>query len=183
MKQVLPLSEYHSLKSTNTNSFAILSSYFTESIFSLWRQTENAKYLGYAEAIRRSLVRRQTPSGGIANVKDVTTEEFSEKIDFQEPMLLSGTLKYLFLTYADPTVLSLDQYVFNELGHPLPICGRHPVYPAELCSYNSKISWMVLYQYLSQHMTKLLIWSMLLNICSVKEMSRNPSTRLQIDVN
>ena len=91
----------------------------------------------------RSLFHSQTSIGGIANVKDVNVGAFPEMIDFQEPMLLSGTLKYLYLTYADESVFSLDEYVFNEQGHPLPICGRHPLYPVELCDNVSKDTYWV----------------------------------------
>ena len=51
------------------------------------------------------------------------------------PHFLSATLKYLYLTFAPIDVLPLNKWVFNSVGHPLPICGHHPeaVYPTKQC--------------------------------------------------
>jgi len=34
---------------------------------------------------------------------------------------LAETLKYLYLIFADDSLISLDDYVFNTEAHPLPI--------------------------------------------------------------
>jgi len=46
-------------------------------------------------------------SAAIADVRDVR----SEKINSMESFWLAETLKYFYLIFADPTVLSLDEYV------------------------------------------------------------------------
>ena len=47
------------------------------------------------------------------------------KRDKMESFWLAETLKYLYLLFDDshPSVLPLDQYVFNTEAHPLPIVG------------------------------------------------------------
>ena len=42
---------------------------------------------------------------------------------------IGATLKYLYLTFAESSLMPLDQWVFNTAGQPLPICGRNPAYP------------------------------------------------------
>ena len=39
---------------------------------------------------------------------------------------LAETLKYLYLLYADDTLLPLDQWVFNTEAHPLPVIQIDP---------------------------------------------------------
>jgi hypothetical protein len=34
---------------------------------------------------------------------------------------VAETLKYLYLLFADDSVIPLDQYVFNTEAHPLPV--------------------------------------------------------------
>ena len=38
-----------------------------------------------------------------------------------ETFLFGETLKYLYLTFCDDSVIPLDKYVFNTEAHPLPI--------------------------------------------------------------
>ena len=63
------------------------------------------------------------PSGGyvsLASVLEVPPRWRSD--DKMETWLLSETFKYLYLLFSDePRLLSLDQWVFNTEGHPLPI--------------------------------------------------------------
>lgn len=74
----------------------------------------------------------RTTNGGFAGLKNVndTEEGFT---NHQPELFLSGTLKYLYLTFADPKLLPLENWVFNSAGHPLPVCGGHPTYPQSLC--------------------------------------------------
>lgn len=41
--------------------------------------------------------------------------------DLQPSFFLAETLQYLFLTFADPAALPLDQWVFNTEAHPLRV--------------------------------------------------------------
>lgn len=66
----------------------------------------------------------QTPTGSFAPIRDVNNRENGggHILGKEIPIFLSATLKYLYLTFADKNVLSLDKWVFNAVGHPLPVC-------------------------------------------------------------
>ncbi|KAH9402686.1 hypothetical protein TYRP_015434 [Tyrophagus putrescentiae] len=104
-----------------------------QSYFVLWRTTGDPKYREYAWEMAQAIDRHcRTPNGGFAGLKNVndTEEGFT---NHQPELFLSGTLKYLFLTFSDTKLFPLDQWVFNSAGHPLPICGGHSTYPQSLC--------------------------------------------------
>lgn len=68
---------------------------------------------------------------GYANPDNV--EKLASFEDLQPDDFIGGTLKYLYLTFTDPSdhnYLPLDQWVFNVVGQPIPICGRNEQYPA-----------------------------------------------------
>ena len=64
-------------------------------------------------------------SGAFAGIEDVDNVGYSteqgKKDLYQKPHFISATLKYLYLTFSDETVLSLDEWIFTGSGHPLPI--------------------------------------------------------------
>ncbi len=78
---------------------------------------------------------QRTPWGGYTPIDDVNTVPTSHKKEpKQDPLFLSATFKYLYLTQVeDESVVPLDKWVFNAAGHPLPICGQHPFYPIHAC--------------------------------------------------
>ena len=79
----------------------------------------------------------QTTNGGFAGFKDVTRVD---KLNNDQPSIfLSATLKYLYLTFTDDSVLPLDKWIFNSAGHPLPICGQHEHLPLEKCKYSTQV--------------------------------------------
>jgi hypothetical protein len=45
-------------------------------------------------------------------------------LDPQPTHLLGGTLKYLYLIFAEDNVLPLDKWIFNAVGQPLPIFNK-----------------------------------------------------------
>lgn len=75
----------------------------------------------------------RTDRNGFSGLRDVTNAK-SSFTNHQPAEFLSGTLKYLYLTFSDDNVLPLEQWVFNSVGHPLPICGKHKTYPEKLCN-------------------------------------------------
>lgn len=91
-----------------------------ESYFYMWRTTKDVKYREWGWEFVQSLERHcRTPNGysGVKNVYDTNTG----KDDIQHSYFLAETLKYLYLLYSDNSLLSLDKWVFNTEGHPLPI--------------------------------------------------------------
>ena len=90
-----------------------------ESVFYAWRHTHDPKWRTYAariwDAIQRHCV---VPSGGFTDVRGVTTET-PQPTDMQESWFLAETIKYLWLTFSEDDVLSLDDYVLTTEAHPL----------------------------------------------------------------
>ncbi|KAG1848535.1 glycoside hydrolase family 47 protein [Suillus subalutaceus] len=92
-----------------------------ESIFIAFRLTGDPKYRDYGWAIFQAIEKHcRIPTGGYASVINVdqVPVEYDDKM---ETFLMSETLKYLYLLFADSSVLPLNEYVFNTEGHPLPV--------------------------------------------------------------
>ncbi|KAJ6602353.1 glycoside hydrolase, partial [Mycena sp. CBHHK59/15] len=81
-----------------------------EPLFIAWRLTSDVRYRDYSWAIF---------SWGYAIVVDVDTVPV--RYDDKQETFSCETLKYLFLTFSDQSVLPLDEYVLNTEAHPLPI--------------------------------------------------------------
>jgi mannosyl-oligosaccharide alpha-1,2-mannosidase len=52
-----------------------------------------------------------------AAILDVTIEE-TGKEDYMESFWLAETVKYFYLCFADPDLISLDDFVLNTEAHP-----------------------------------------------------------------
>lgn len=94
-----------------------------ESLFYLYRVTGEEKYRDQGWQIFLAFEKHtKVKDGGyssISNVRDAGNPRFKDKM---ESFFLSETLKYLYLLFSDdPKLLSLDEWVFNTEGHPLPI--------------------------------------------------------------
>lgn len=93
-----------------------------ESMFYLYRFTKEQKYRDQAWQIFLSFEKYTKLTDGyssINNVKDARNQRYRDKM---ESFFLSETLKYLYLIFSDdPKLISLDNFVFNSEGHPLPI--------------------------------------------------------------
>ncbi|KAI0319250.1 glycoside hydrolase family 47 protein [Amylostereum chailletii] len=88
-----------------------------ESNFYAWRVTGDTKYLDRAASAVASFNRfLKTPHGfaGFNDVNNVT----SGQVDDMESFWFAEVLKYLYLTFDDPSHISLDDFVFNTEGHP-----------------------------------------------------------------
>ncbi|KAJ6608840.1 glycoside hydrolase [Mycena sp. CBHHK59/15] len=92
-----------------------------ESLFIAWRLTGNPRYRTYGWEIFQAIEKHcRVETGGYASVLNV--EEVPATLeDKMETFLMSETLKYLYLLFADNTILPLDEFVFNTEAHPLPI--------------------------------------------------------------
>ncbi|KAG2122568.1 glycoside hydrolase family 47 protein [Suillus clintonianus] len=92
-----------------------------ESIFIAFRLTGDPKYRDLGWAIFQAIEKHcRIPTGGYASVINVdqVPVEYDDKM---ETFLMSETLKYLYLLFADSSVLPLNEYVFNTEAHPLPV--------------------------------------------------------------
>ncbi|OAX39217.1 glycoside hydrolase [Rhizopogon vinicolor AM-OR11-026] len=92
-----------------------------ESLFLAFRLTGDPKYRDYGWAIFQAIEKHcRIPTGGYASVINVdqVPVEYDDKM---ETFLLSETLKYLYLLFADSSVLPLNEFVFNTEAHPFPV--------------------------------------------------------------
>jgi len=59
-------------------------------------------------------------TGGYCSLDDVTSVPPNRR-DKMETFFLGETLKYLYLLFADSSLIPLDKFVFNTEAHPIPI--------------------------------------------------------------
>ncbi|KAI0013370.1 glycoside hydrolase [Xylariaceae sp. FL0662B] len=89
-----------------------------ESVFILYRVTGRRDLLESAwdmfEAIQKNT---QTPLANAA-LNDVTVDDNPPKADSMESFWMGETLKYFYLIFSEPDLISLDEWVFNTEAHP-----------------------------------------------------------------
>lgn len=93
---------------------------YVESLFYAWRITGEQRYRDWAwEAFAAIEEHCKAPYGyaQLADVYNVHGAPESKWIDMQESFWAAETLKYLWLTFADVEVASLDSWVFTTEGH------------------------------------------------------------------
>ncbi|KAJ7069697.1 glycoside hydrolase family 47 protein [Mycena amicta] len=100
-----------------------------ESNFYAWRITGNTKYLDRAKAAIASFNKFLPTTVAFGSLNDVNNVN-GGFIDVMESFWFAEVLKYLYLTFDDPSHISLDDYVFNTECHPLKA-------PPALDSYGS----------------------------------------------
>ncbi|KAF1960860.1 mannosyl-oligosaccharide alpha-1,2-mannosidase-like protein [Byssothecium circinans] len=100
---------------------------YVESLFYAYRITGESRFRDWAwEAFEAMEKHCKAPYGyaQLADVYRVNPAEWPSDgkgrwIDMQESFWAAETLKYLWLTFADADVASLDRWVFTTEGHPL----------------------------------------------------------------
>lgn len=94
---------------------------YVESLFYAWRITGDQRYREWAwEAFSAMEQHCKAPFGyaQLADVYDTQTKSEGKWVDMQESFWAAETLKYLWLTFSDVEVASLDSWVFSTEGHP-----------------------------------------------------------------
>ncbi|PKS07774.1 hypothetical protein jhhlp_006382 [Lomentospora prolificans] len=90
-----------------------------ESIFYAYRITGKEEYLDIAWKMFKAIeTATKTPLANSA-IADVKETGATRKLDSMESFWFSETLKYFYLIFSPPDVISLDDYVFNTEAHPL----------------------------------------------------------------
>lgn len=92
-----------------------------ESLFYLWRLTGNKTYQDWGWHIFEAFEKNSRIESGYVGLKDVHT---GEKDNMMQSFFLAETLKYLYLLFSPPSVIPLDEWVFNTEAHPLRIVSR-----------------------------------------------------------
>jgi mannosyl-oligosaccharide alpha-1,2-mannosidase len=88
-----------------------------ESIFVLYRITGDERLREEAWKIFEAIVAETRTDIAFASIDDVTWKH-SPKSDRMESFWMAETLKYFYLLYSEPDVISLDDFVFNTEAHP-----------------------------------------------------------------
>ncbi|KAI9800034.1 MAG: hypothetical protein M1833_003563 [Piccolia ochrophora] len=91
-----------------------------ESVFILYRLTGNTTLQDKAWDMFTSITKHTKTSLANAGISDVTSSA-PKQSDRMESFWLAETLKYFYLIFSEPDVVSLDEYVFNTEAHPLKL--------------------------------------------------------------
>jgi mannosyl-oligosaccharide alpha-1,2-mannosidase len=94
-----------------------------ESIFVLYRITGDESLRESAWHMFEAIMKQTRTEYGFSCIEDVTQPE-SKKTDKMESFWMAETLKYMWLLFEDPNVLSLDEFVFNTEAHPFRLATR-----------------------------------------------------------
>ena len=89
-----------------------------ESVFMMHRLTADPRWAEAAWAMFEA-VERHTRTPLAAAALDDITRPAPRQVDSMESFWLAETLKYFYLVFADPDVVSLDEWVLNTAAHPL----------------------------------------------------------------
>ena len=93
-----------------------------ESIFVLYRVTGDESLRHAAWTMFQATMNQTRTPYGYSCIEDVTQMN-SKQTDKMESFWMAETLKYMWLLFEDPSVLSLDEFVFNTEAHPFRLPG------------------------------------------------------------
>ena len=91
-----------------------------ESIFVLYRVTGEEKYREWAWNIFQAFKEYSMTDAGFSSHDNVNSLQ-GKNGDKMETFFMAETMKYLYLTFCDPSVMPLDEFVLNTEAHPLRI--------------------------------------------------------------
>jgi mannosyl-oligosaccharide alpha-1,2-mannosidase len=90
-----------------------------ESVFVSWRITGQPEFQEAAWKMWKGVKTATTAGNVTAAVKDVVKRGGEMKHEnYMESFWFAETLKYFYLAFSDPSVVSLDEYVLNTEAHP-----------------------------------------------------------------
>lgn len=89
-----------------------------ESVFILYRTTGDESLRETAWNMFSTIQKLTETQYANAELEDVTIQN-PPRIDRMESFWMAETLKYFYLIFSEPDLISLDEYVFNTEAHPL----------------------------------------------------------------
>ncbi|EON68955.1 hypothetical protein W97_08213 [Coniosporium apollinis CBS 100218] len=93
-----------------------------ESVFILYRITGDEKLRDAAWEMWLAIQKyTKTPLANAALLDVTVTNDAPTKMDSMESFWMAETLKYFYLVFSEPDLISLDDYVFNTEAHPFKI--------------------------------------------------------------
>ncbi|KAH6657360.1 family 47 glycosyl hydrolase [Truncatella angustata] len=90
-----------------------------ESIFLMYRMTGKEEYQEMAWRMFQSIKKSTETDLAFSAISDVTVSGATQKLDSMESFWTAETLKYFWLIFSSPDLISLDEYVLNTEAHPL----------------------------------------------------------------
>ncbi|KIW37374.1 uncharacterized protein PV06_10418 [Exophiala oligosperma] len=95
-----------------------------ESVFIMYRVTGDESWREKGWTMFDAVERATKTDVAHAAIKDVTSQ-LGEQSDSMESFWLAETLKYYYLLFSEPELVSLDDYVLNTEAHPFKRPGSH----------------------------------------------------------
>ncbi|KAK9487862.1 glycoside hydrolase [Lipomyces starkeyi] len=89
-----------------------------ESIFILYRVTGDKGWQDKGWQMFSAINKFCRTATAFSAISDVTDNMHNRHMDEMESFWMAETLKYAYLLFADPSLISLDDYVFNTEAHP-----------------------------------------------------------------
>ncbi|RPA98893.1 seven-hairpin glycosidase [Choiromyces venosus 120613-1] len=93
-----------------------------ESVFIMYRVSADSKWQDKGWRMFQSIVNATQTEAAFSAIADVTKVPGDPQffhLDSQESFFNAETLKYFYLLFSDPDLISLDEYVLNTEAHPL----------------------------------------------------------------
>lgn len=107
------------------DAHSLLRPEFIESLWYMYQISGNTTYQDWGWAIFQAFERHTKVAGGFTSIGNVLDPEDTRPRDMTESFFFAETLKYFYLLMSDDRhMLSIDKYVINSEGHPLPINNR-----------------------------------------------------------
>ncbi|KAF7890638.1 hypothetical protein EAF00_008953 [Botryotinia globosa] len=88
-----------------------------ESVWYMYRITGDKTWQDKGWKMFEAVIRETSTENGHSAIFDVTAEE-TYQVDEMESFWLAETLKYFYLLFSTPDVISLDEWVLNTEAHP-----------------------------------------------------------------
>ncbi|KAK9234500.1 glycoside hydrolase [Lipomyces kononenkoae] len=89
-----------------------------ESIFIMYRVTGDKEWQDKGWQMFTAINKYCRTATAYSAISDVTDNSHARHMDEMESFWMAETLKYAYLLFADPSLISLDDYVFNTEAHP-----------------------------------------------------------------
>lgn len=91
-----------------------------ESVFIMWRTTGEQQWQAAAWDMWTAILRSTDTDIGNSALIDISADS-PPRADSMESFWMAETLKYFYLTFSEPDLISLDDWVFNTEAHPFKI--------------------------------------------------------------
>jgi mannosyl-oligosaccharide alpha-1,2-mannosidase len=92
-----------------------------ESVYYMWKFTGDQKYRDWAWEMWKGINRSCRSQHGYTSIFWDENGKQPTQIDEMESFFLAETLKYLYLTFSDSDLVSLNDWVFNTEAHPVKV--------------------------------------------------------------